>query len=48
MKMTRLVSTLCMLVALGAAALATTGCSDMNGSGGGASGSSAGSSSGGY
>ncbi|WP_459716289.1 hypothetical protein [Paraburkholderia sp. 2C] len=46
MKLTRLVSTLCMLVALGAAALATTGCSDM-GSGGGSSGGSTGSS-GGY
>jgi hypothetical protein len=48
MKMTRLVSTVCMLVALGAAALATTGCSDMNGSGGGGASSSGTSSSGGY
>lgn len=47
MKLTRLVSTLCMLAALGAAALATTGCSDM-GSGGGASSGGSSSSSGGY
>jgi hypothetical protein len=46
MKLTRLVSTLCMLAALGAAALVTTGCSDMGS--GGASGSGSSSSSGGY
>jgi hypothetical protein len=46
MKLTRLVSTLCMLVALGAVALATTGCSDMGGGGASSGGSS--SSSGGY
>jgi hypothetical protein len=47
MKMTRLVRTVCVLVALGASALATTACSDMGGSGGASSGGSS-SSSGGY
>src|ERR1700754_4576921 len=46
MKMTRFVTTLCMVVALGAVAFGTSACSDM--SGGGASSGSSSSSSGGY
>ncbi|HVE07282.1 MAG TPA: hypothetical protein VNE00_08525 [Paraburkholderia sp.] len=47
MKMTRFVTTLCMVVALGAVALTTSACGDMSGSGGASSGGSS-SSSGGY
>ncbi|CAB3758330.1 hypothetical protein [Paraburkholderia solisilvae] len=47
MKMTRLVRTVCVLVALGATALTVTACGDMSGSGGASSGGSS-SSSGGY